>query len=906
MNASRSFALLIVLSLLLTTLLTGPTLAPTRAALEPLAPSDVADSRGAFPGDLAGNLALPSRAAETIVSVGPFARAPAEVLSLSSVSISGPTTSTAGSLVTFTATAVLADPTASWPITYTWHASEQSGVVHPNVGRTDAITYSWATTGTMTITVTAADWDSVVADTFITTITGGPIISDYQQTISPTLKGSLCSSVYTITNQSGETATTVHTFYDEYDQVIHTLDDTVAASASLVYNLAAIPELPLDYSGYVIVSADRPFSHTLDVCPTIITPDSDGDGIPDDVECPAFPSCEDTDGDGMPDYLDLDDDGDGIPSADEYNDPVDPNDDFCSNTVQDSDADGVPDCQDNDADGDGIPNYVDVDSDDDGVPDALEGAGDSDGNGVLDYLEPDSTSSFIFQISPVFKGSFCSSVYTITNQDDGEAASIIHSFFDKYDQIVQSLPDTVPAGASQVYDLAVIPGFPLDYSGYVIVSADRSFSYTLDVCPGYHCVPVSDVQLGRAPAGDLFTGNNVRFMAEANGTTPFTHTWTLDGVEVGADQSTFEHTFTVSGTFVVGMTAVNACGQKSATLSVDVRQPAPEQPDLSSSYKSVNLTNVEQEDVLTYTLVLRNSSAVTATATLTDPLPPFTQYVADSAWASDGSMVTLVAGQLLWSGRVILGTPVYVQFAVRVMPATVGAPIVNVARLDDGLGNELLLEASSIYNPGYGLTIDDGALYTNSPIVTLGYTWNAPDGITHVKFSNDGGFGPGSGTTDWMAVNPADLIYAKWTLATYWDLRMPRTVYARFRDRNGHQYGPIQDDIVYDADPPQASVEIITGTLLLPPYGAGAVTEQEAIIRVTAGDENSGVSEVQVSHDLAFVDVASFQFNGPVDEFPWTLQDSGLVYVRIIDRAGNWTLFGSRFEVYLPLVVRNG
>jgi len=137
-------------------------------------------------------------------------------------------------------------------------------------------------------------------------------------------------------------------------------------------------------------------------------PDSDGDGIPDDVECPAPgspmqpASCPDADGDGRPDFDDEDDDGDGIDTADESPDgDSDPTDD-------DTDGDGTPNYLDEDDDGDGIDtaneiaasdelgnddvdddgavNWLDTDSDGDGIDDGDE-AEDADGNGVPDYLE---------------------------------------------------------------------------------------------------------------------------------------------------------------------------------------------------------------------------------------------------------------------------------------------------------------------------------------------------------------------------------------------------------------------------------------------------------------------------------------------------------------------------------------
>ncbi len=138
-------------------------------------------------------------------------------------------------------------------------------------------------------------------------------------------------------------------------------------------------------------------------------PDTDGDGIFDDEECPPPgnplqpSSCPDTDGDGMPDFQDSDDDDDGIETRDETPDgDSDPRDD-------DTDGDGTPNYLDPDDDGDGIDtaderadsstlgnddvdddgdvNWLDTDSDGDGIADEDE-PGDDDENGVPDYLEP--------------------------------------------------------------------------------------------------------------------------------------------------------------------------------------------------------------------------------------------------------------------------------------------------------------------------------------------------------------------------------------------------------------------------------------------------------------------------------------------------------------------------------------
>jgi hypothetical protein len=77
-----------------------------------------------------------------------------------------------------------------------------------------------------------------------------------------------CTSVYTITNESSETATTRHDFYDEYNYV-HGFDDLITAKASKAYDLADLVVLPddYDYVGYALVGSDRPITYTLDPCP---------------------------------------------------------------------------------------------------------------------------------------------------------------------------------------------------------------------------------------------------------------------------------------------------------------------------------------------------------------------------------------------------------------------------------------------------------------------------------------------------------------------------------------------------------------------------------------------------------------------------------------------------------------
>jgi hypothetical protein len=133
-------------------------------------------------------------------------------------------------------------------------------------------------------------------------------------------------------------------------------------------------------------------------------------------------------------------------------------------------------------------------------------------------------------------------------------------------------------------------------------------------------------------------------------------------------------------------------------------------------------------------------------------------------------------------------------------------------------------------------------------------------------------------------------------------------VYVKFRSSSGAQYGPFQDDIVYDVGEPEVTeVEIITQTA---EGYAESVAGQNVIVRVTSSDDNSGAGTVQISHSEDFAQYSEFAVTGPTTDIAWTLQSSGEVYVRVVDRAGNVSQVESeqgppKYDVYLPLVIRS-
>jgi uncharacterized repeat protein (TIGR01451 family) len=87
------------------------------------------------------------------------------------VSISGPTTGGVNAPHTFVAT--VSPITTTMPITYIWQATGQSPVTHTNE-RSDSVAFTWHTTGTQAITVTAINISGTVASTHAITIYAPP------------------------------------------------------------------------------------------------------------------------------------------------------------------------------------------------------------------------------------------------------------------------------------------------------------------------------------------------------------------------------------------------------------------------------------------------------------------------------------------------------------------------------------------------------------------------------------------------------------------------------------------------------------------------------------------------------------------------------------------------------------
>ncbi|MEA3340187.1 MAG: hypothetical protein U9R15_09490, partial [Chloroflexota bacterium] len=198
--------------------------------------------------------------------------------------------------------------------------------------------------------------------------------------------------------------------------------------------------------------------------------------------------------------------------------------------------------------------------------------------------------------------------------------------------------------------------------------------------------------------------------------------------------------------------------------------------------------------------------------------------------------------------------------------------------------------------PGaFGVSINDGALYTNDPAVAV-RVW-APN-VTHLRISNDGGF------TDsyWRTYR----VTTTWVISTYENYVMPRFVYVQFKDAQDAVYGTYMDDIIYDPVAPQGSVEIL---------GSGSTT---ATLWLEAWDDNSGVSQMRLNDTPTMTlvlpggAITATAWQPYTQTVEWALAGD-VVYAQFRDRAGNtssvYSSEGDEYEpyqIYLPLVMRNG
>jgi hypothetical protein len=152
-----------------------------------------------------------------------------------------------------------------------------------------------------------------------------------------------------------------------------------------------------------------------------------------------------------------------------------------------------------------------------------------------------------------------------------------------------------------------------------------------------------------------------------------------------------------------------------------------------------------------------------------------------------------------------------------------------------------------------GISINDGAQYTNDPDVDLRVVWQLGDNT--VLLSNDGGF---------AGAEPLPVsAHTPWRLDSSGPERLPKTVYARF----GAGTQTFTDDIILDETEPTLS---------------SVTFASKRRLRIGARDRTSGLRSFQLTRKKAHP--------GKRHRFHRTVRYKGKarhLYVRVFDRAGN-------------------
>jgi len=190
----------------------------------------------------------------------------------------------------------------------------------------------------------------------------------------------------------------------------------------------------------------------------------------------------------------------------------------------------------------------------------------------------------------------------------------------------------------------------------------------------------------------------------------------------------------------------------------------------------------------------------------------------------------------------------------------------NAGHWGVSISDTIILETTA---PTGAISINNGAVYTDSTSVTLTLSAIDSSGVSKMQFSNDGvSF---SSEEDYATSK-------SWALTTGDGLK---TVYVQYKDNAGNSSAFISDTIILETTAP-------TGTILI---NDGDVYTNSTSITLTlsASDAGSGIREMKFSNDGV---VFSSEENYATSK-DWTLTTGDgikTVYVQYKDNAGNWSV----------------
>ena len=288
--------------------------------------------------------------------------------------------------------------------------------------------------------------------------------------------------------------------------------------------------------------------------------------------------------------------------------------------------------------------------------------------------------------------------------------------------------------------------------------------------------------------------------------------------------------------------------------------------DWPADYDTYTLVDA---DAPTGTLVINNGALSTTfvEVKLTLSAQDVSGSVAQMSFSNDGSTWDnwqTYAGSVDWSlsGGDGLRT-VYVRF--KDISDNVSSPISSTITLDTAAGTE------------YGLSINQGTLFTNQATVTLSIA--AKQFTTQMMISNDGGF-VGATWEPYNSLKP-------WTITQYGSYVLPRVVYVRYNDINGNVSATYQDDIILDVTPPTGAISITSQ-----PNGF-ELTASTVTLSLSATDDVSGVGQMLISNQADFADAT---WENYATSRVWTPGSAPAVYVKFKDNAGNVSSVYSTIE----------
>jgi hypothetical protein len=180
-----------------------------------------------------------------------------------------------------------------------------------------------------------------------------------------------------------------------------------------------------------------------------------------------------------------------------------------------------------------------------------------------------------------------------------------------------------------------------------------------------------------------------------------------------------------------------------------------------------------------------------------------------------------------------------------------------------------------------GVSIDDGADYTDSPKVQVSLSW--PRTAIAVLLSNDGGF------KKYERVSLSKV--TAWTLASTGNERLPKTIYVRYVMSDGSRSETFTDDIILDeTDPTLGAVTAtrVSGATVnaLSAFVAKKPLKKPSVrMNVSASDANSGLDRIEIKGGGKTL---KFTVNPTTKRSVVTVTTSRTsVQVRSVDRAGN-------------------